>query len=289
MAYDERRWTSRDGLRLYARDYPAASGSVRLPVVCLHGLTRNSADFEEVAPAIAASGRRVLVPDVRGRGLSDHDPRPERYVPMTYARDVLELIDALGIARAIFVGTSMGGLVAMAVAGLRSRAIAAAVLNDIGPAVAPEGIARIMAYAGKAQPAETWSAAATTAQAANAVAFPTYTADDWRAFAMRTYREDSSGRPVAACDPAIATSLAAKTGGAARLAAWLLFRRLARRRPVLLLRGTLSDIITRAIVHRMQRHAPRLVVVEVPGVGHAPMLTEPVAHDALDAFLHAQL
>ena len=90
--YVDRTWTSADGLELYARDYAAGPGPARLPVICLHGLTRNARDFEEVAPWIAARGRRVLACDVRGRGRSAWDPQPMRYVPLTYARDVLALM-----------------------------------------------------------------------------------------------------------------------------------------------------------------------------------------------------
>src|SRR5687768_17911503 len=106
--YSEISYTSDDGLRLYARDYPAASGPARCPVICIHGLTRNSADFEDVAPWIAAQGRRVIAVDIRGRGRSARDPDPARYHPKVYCADVLRLMDAAGISRAVFIGTSMG-------------------------------------------------------------------------------------------------------------------------------------------------------------------------------------
>src|SRR3569832_2457647 len=108
-AFTDRWWTSGDGLKLHARDYAGAEGPARLPVICIHGLTRNARDFEDVAPAIAAMGRRVLALDVRGRGLSAFDPQPMSYHPGTYAGDVAALMGAAGIARAAFVGTSMGG------------------------------------------------------------------------------------------------------------------------------------------------------------------------------------
>src|SRR5688572_3664577 len=146
--FTERRWTSPDGLALYARDYAGGDGEQRLPVLCLHGLTRNSKDFDGLAPKIAALGRRVIVPDVRGRGQSAWDSRPARYNPKTYARDVLGMMDMLGIPSAIFIGTSMGGLITMTAAMMRTKAVAAAILNDVGPAIAPAGIARILSYAG---------------------------------------------------------------------------------------------------------------------------------------------
>ena len=108
-AYTERRWTSRDGLGLFARDYAGAGGGARLPVICLHGLTRNSKDFEDVAPLIAQGGRRVIVPDVRGRGQSDRDPKPANYQPKTYARDVLEMMRSLLLFGALAITLSACG------------------------------------------------------------------------------------------------------------------------------------------------------------------------------------
>jgi pimeloyl-ACP methyl ester carboxylesterase len=283
-AFAEREWVSRDGLRLYARDYAGGSGGCRLPVICLHGLTRNSKDFEDVAPQIAAGGRRVLVPDVRGRGRSQADPHPHNYLPKVYARDMLDLMDGLGIARAVFVGTSMGGLITMALAAIRSRAVAAAVLNDVGPEVGRAGIERILSYAGQAARIENWEDAADYVRRINTVAFPHNSDSDWAMFARRTFREEE-GRPVLDYDPAIAVPLANRPVRTRSLLAALLFRRLARRRPTLLVRGERSDLTTAEIARRMKRAAPSLQVTAVPGIGHAPMLTEPEAIAAIDEFL----
>ena len=282
--FEERRWTSHDGLMLFARDYAGARGASRLPVVCLHGLTRNSKDFEEVAPHLAASGRRVLVPDMRGRGQSDRDPKFANYQPRTYARDVMALLDQLGIARAQFVGTSMGGIITMTLAALRSRVVAGAILNDVGPAIAPEGLARILSYVGKGGPIESWDDAAAYVRRTNEVAFPHYDDEKWRRFAERTFRAGAGG-PELDYDPAIALALQKLPPRWAGLAAWLMFRRLAKRRPTLLIRGATSDIVTADIVARMTRRCPSLDVVDVPGVGHAPMLSEPEARSAIDNFL----
>jgi len=284
--YAERRWRSRDGLNLFARDYAGASGDARLPVICLHGLTRNSKDFEDVAPIIAGRGRRVIVPDVRGRGQSDWDPNPKNYRPPIYARDVIEMIAALDVPRAVFLGTSMGGLITMTLAAIRSKAIAAAILNDVGPAIAPEGVARILSYAGKPVDIRSWEEAVDYVRRTNLVAFPDYGAKEWRRFASRTFR-DSNGVPVLDYDPAIASPLGKPPGRIALWIAGLLFRRLARKRPTLLIRGETSDIISAEIADRMQRMAPRLKRVDVPGVGHAPTLTEPAAIDAIEQFLRA--
>jgi len=283
-AFTERRWTSRDGLSLFARDYAGASGEARLPVICLHGLTRNSKDFEDVAPIIAGLGRRVIAPDVRGRGQSDRDPNPKNYQPKIYARDVLGMMEVLDVPCAIFLGTSMGGIIIMTLAALRLRAIAAAILNDVGPAIAPEGIARILSYVGKGSEVRDWNDAADYVRRTNAVAFPHYSDEDWHRFAQRTFRQGSAGLELD-YDPAITVPLQKPPPKMASLVASLLFRRLARKRPTLLIRGGLSDIVSAEIADKMQRMAPGLQRVDVPGVGHAPMLTEPEAVDAIDQFL----
>ena len=280
----EFRWTSKDGLSLFARDYPASSEEGRLPVICLHGLTRNSKDFEEIAPIIAGWGRRVIVPDVRGRGQSDRDLDPNNYKPPIYARDVVEMMAALGVPRAVFLGTSMGGLITMTLMALRSSAIAAAILNDVGPEVAPEGIARILSYAGKPVEIRSWQDAADYVRRTNSVAFPDYSDEDWGKFARRTFM-DSNGVPTLDYDPTIMVPLGQPPS---RISLWLIglmFRRLARKRPTLLIRGAASDVISADVAARMQRKAPAMQRVDIPGVGHAPMLTEPVAVDAIDRFL----
>ena len=283
MEYAGRRWTAGDGVSLYARDYAAAGGDGGPPVVCLHGLTRNSKDFEDIAPAIAAMGRRVLVPDVRGRGLSGHDPNPANYHPKVYARDVVGLLDSLGIRSAIFLGTSMGGIITMTLAALRPKLVAAAILNDVGPEIAAEGVARILGYAGKGARIDGWDDAVDYLRRTSSAAFPAFSDADWERFARRTFRDGPKG-PELDYDPAIG-GLLAMPGRLTTFIARMLFRRLARKRPTLLLRGALSDIITADIAARMARAAPAMEVVSVPNVGHAPLLDEPVAVDAIARFL----
>ena len=281
--HSERYWSSPDGLRLFARDYAGAGGEARLPVICLHGLTRNSRDFEDVAPGIAATGRRVLALDVRGRGRSDRDPIAANYHVGTYAADVAALMDQLGIARAVFLGTSMGGLITMTLALTAPARVAAAILNDIGAELHPNGIARIASYVGKPVEIATWADAAAYARATNGAAFPHYRDEDWRAFARRTLREGEDGQPVLDYDPAVASAVA--PGAIPDL--WPLFTAFASGRPLALIRGEISDLITADIAQRMQAVAPQLEVTQVPGVGHAPMLTEPEAQAALGRFFDA--
>lgn len=289
--FSDRYWTSADGLRLHARDYAPASGDACLPVICLHGLTRNARDFEDLAPRLAAQGRRVLALDVRGRGGSAWDPVPGHYVSAVYAGDVLALMDAAGISRAVFIGTSMGGLITMVLAALRPAAVAAACLNDIGPELAPEGLARIGSYTGRGPKVADWAGAADYAHFINQAAFPAYGPADWAAFARRLFT-DKDGSPVLDYDPAIAQAFKPPEGEPAPPTPdlWPLFAGLAvapdkTERPLLLVRAALSDLLAPATADKMKQIAPHMAFVEVPNVGHAPMLDEPLALTAVDFWL----
>jgi len=283
--FTDRRWTSADGLNLYARDYAGSAGPAKLPVIAIHGLTRNSADFEGIAPLIAQTGRRVLAIDVRGRGQSDRAPDPMTYQPATYAQDVLALLQQAGIEKAVFMGTSMGGLITMALAAIRSKVIAGAIINDVGPEVAKEGLARIAAYSGQPVDTQTWADAAAYAKRINAVAFPHYTDADWDAFARRIFTVGTEGAPILNYDPDIAVPIRAAGARALVPNLWPMFGRLTRGRPVLLVRGANSDLLSEEIAAKMRKRAPRMDFVEVPDVGHAPMLDEPEARAAIFPFL----
>ena len=285
QTFTDRRWTSADGLSLYARDYAGSAGPAKLPVIAIHGLTRNSADFEGIAPLIAQTGRRLLAIDVRGRGQSDRAPDPMTYQPATYAQDVLALLQQAGIEKAVFMGTSMGGLITMALAAIRSKVIAGAIINDVGPEVAKEGLARIAAYSGQPVDTPTWADAAAYAKRINAVAFPHYTDADWDAFARRIFTVGTEGAPILNYDPDIAVPIRAAGARALVPNLWPMFGKLTRGRPVLLVRGANSDLLSEEIAAKMRKRAPRMDFVEVPDVGHAPMLDEPEARAAIFPFL----
>ena len=282
--YAARRVRTADGLNLHVADYAPVGAETGLPVFCLHGLTRNSRDFSLVAPRIAALGRRVLAWDTRGRGRSDWDARPERYNGPIYAQDALKVLDELGVERAVFVGTSMGGIITMILAALAPHRIAAAVLNDIGPELDPTGIARIAGYVGKTGPVRSWEEAAQAIKTLNGVAFPD--ADDafWLRFAENTFRRGPDGAFAPDYDPAIANAFSGDNA-AGQVDMKPLFAALAAAAPVLVVRGGLSDLLSPAGVETMRALKSDLDVVEVPRIGHAPTLEEPAAWDALIDFL----
>ena len=281
--YDDVYYPSADKrLTLYARDYGAPFDGAPV-VLCLHGLTRNSADFECIA-AHLSDRYRVLVADMRGRGRSEWDTVPVNYNPGVYVQDVLGLLDQLGIAQAIIIGTSMGGLMAMVMGLMAKDRMRAVVINDVGPDIEAAGLARIASYTGKTQPPATWADAAKTAQFINEVAFPDYGADDWMAFARRLFR-DEGGAPVAAYDPGIAAGLKPQSDApVAPPDLWPMWDAL-QGLPVLAIRGALSDLLSPATLDKMGERHEGMIAVTVPNRGHAPMLDEPEAVAAIDAFL----
>lgn len=272
-------FTVRDGLTLHYRDYPGAGG--KPPVLCLHGLTRNARDWAHFADR-KSPNFRVLVPEFRGRGESAYDPQHWRYNPRTYASDVVELLDRLSIPRAIFVGTSLGGLVTMTVAATAPQRIAATILNDIGPAVDAGGVARILTYVGKDRRFKSWDDAANAIAAGQRSNFDRYTHGDWLKMARRNCREEG-GEIRFDYDMAIAEPFNA-SGPTPNVDLWPFFATLAEK-PLLLVRGARSDLLGADTVAKMQAVAPNMQMAVVPDVGHAPELDEPEAVAAIDEFL----
>jgi len=285
MSFEDRMFRTADGLNLHYRDYAPAGPSRGAPVLCLHGLTRNVRDFEELAPSIAGLGRRVIVASQRGRGRSDWDTARERYNPAVYTADMLALLDHVEAPQAVFVGTSMGGLMTLMAAVMAPGRLAGAVLNDIGPEIDPVGLERIRGYVGAANSAASWRDAAAACRAINGVAFPQETGDAfWLDFAHKIYRQVEDGRIVLDYDPQIAASIQPEPADRPATDLWPLFDALADV-PTLIVRGAITDILMAATVEEMQRRKPDLAVATVPDVGHAPFMTEPPAWGALREFL----
>ena len=271
--------TVADGLRIHYRDYAGASSE--LPLLCLPGLTRNARDFADLAERYSPA-RRVIAIDFRGRGLSDYDPQPERYTPLVYAGDVLQLLAQLKVDRAVFVGTSLGGLVTMAIAAMAPQHIAAAVLNDVGPDVAPGGVDRILTYVGRDRRFASWDEAAIAVAEIQRGSFPHYAHEDWLRMARRNCREEN-GEIRFDYDMAIAEPFKS-LGATPAVDLWPFFEALARK-PLLVIRGEKSDLLTAETAAKMQQVAPAMKLATIAGIGHAPELSEPEAVAAIDGFL----
>jgi pimeloyl-ACP methyl ester carboxylesterase len=280
MAAAEYWFDSQEGLRLFSRVYagPRADAPV---VVCLHGLMRNSRDFEDLASHLAAR-YRVIVPDVRGRGFSARDPNFNNYQIPVYLNDLLGLFAGLGVGRVGIIGTSMGGLMAMVLAAMQPRLVAGIVLNDVGPEVDPAGLERIRGYAGKSPPVRSWPEAVANVRGIYGPAWPGLSDERWERIARVSYRANPQGVPEADADPLIAEPLRDTSAAAPNL--WPLWGAIAKV-PMLAIRGAQSDIINAATLARMQREKPDLRVLEVANRGHAPLLDEPECVAAIDAFL----
>jgi pimeloyl-ACP methyl ester carboxylesterase len=273
-------YASADGLRLYARIYEQA-GIEAPAVVCLPGLTRNSRDFEALAPHLARS-YRVLCPDLRGRGHSERDSSCLSYQPAAYLADILELLQTLSVPRVAIIGTSLGGLLAMMLAASKQEMVAGIVLNDVGPEIDPVGLARIRGYAGQLPPVRTWTEAILQLQSVHSDAWPGLDPAAWLRLARRSYRENASGNPVLDCDPGVGNALRSAPAQPADL--WPLWAALGPV-PALAIRGELSDILSPATFERMQHEKPDLVRQTVARRGHVPILDEPDCLPVIDAFL----
>lgn len=284
IAYEDRWWWSKDGIRLHARHYVPVDEPARVapPVLCLPGLTRNARDFDRLAPHIARN-RPVFCLDFRGRGESGYSKDAMTYTPLIYAQDVVALIDELQIERFALVGTSLGGIVSMLLAATLPGRVAAVALNDVGPAIEENGLARIRSYVGSSVSYPTWVHAARAVGEAFGDTYPDWTLDDWLVFVKRTHRLTPEGRITLDYDANIAVPFRAP-GGEVGVDLWPAFAAL-KGVPTLILRGALSDLFADATAQRMLAALDKGKLVTIARVGHAPTLDEPEAVKAIDALL----
>lgn len=266
-------------VKLHYRDY--AGPHDRPPILCLPGLTRNSRDFDPVAERFAGEWR-VICPSFRGRGLSGRDPQPERYEPAVYAADTLKLLDQLGIADAVFVGTSLGGIVTMLMSSTDGERIAGALINDIAPELHEDGIERIRGYVGKQPVFESFAAAGAALGDSLADIYPRWGAAEWERFARRLMKEVPGGVQHD-YDPRIADNVH-KGADEPPMDAWHLLGGLVEV-PVTILRGERSDLFTEDMARRMVADLPKAELVTVPDVGHAPSFDEDESIAALERLL----
>jgi pimeloyl-ACP methyl ester carboxylesterase len=262
--------TAPDGVRLHYED--AGEG---LPVLALPGLTRDGRDFDHVAPHLPV---RLIRLDARGRGRSEH-AEPWTYSVLAESQDVLALLDHLRLPRAAILGTSRGGLVAMALAATARDRIVGVALNDVGPVIEPAGLAAIEAYIGR-RPAQRTHAAAAEARAKASPAFEGVPAERWLAEARNHYDETESGLALR-YDPRLREAFLS-AGEIPPLWPW--FDALDGL-PLCLVRGANSDLLSRRTADEMARRRPDMVRAEVPGRGHVPFLDEPEALVALRAWV----
>jgi pimeloyl-ACP methyl ester carboxylesterase len=267
--------SAQDGLRLHVREYGARTAPL-LPVVCLPGLTRTVSDFDALAPVLVNAGsasgpqRRVIAIDSRGRGESEYDKNPENYNVATELADVITVLAAFGIGRAVFVGSSRGGILTMLLAVTNPNVIGGAVLHDIGPVIDAEGLVRIKGYAGKLQQPRSFDEGADILHRLFGAQFPKLTTTDWLAAARRTWKT-ADGALVPTYDVRIAQTLTELDFDHPLPTMWNEFDALAGV-PVLVIRGAKSDLLSAATVAEMKQHHPGMEIIEVPDEGHVPLL-----------------
>ncbi len=275
--------TAPDGLRLHYRDVGPKVSAV-LPVMCLPGLTRTAEDFDPLASTLSQgiTPRRVLSLDYRGRGLSAHDTDPGHYTVPVEAADVLAVMADAGVAEAVFVGTSRGGLIAMAIASFRPHCIRGTVLNDIGPVLEGAGIERIRGYVGKLPVPRDWTEAVAIIKSYAGQHFTGLSDEDWMAFARTTFSDREGGFAIR-YDPALMTALQdLDTADLPTL--WPQFESLSGA-PLLVIRGEFSDLLATETAHAMVRLHPDSSLVTVKGQGHAPLLRDPSTLARIGAFM----
>jgi pimeloyl-ACP methyl ester carboxylesterase len=283
--YDDFFYSAPDGLRLHARIYGTGNEGA-LPVVCLSGLTRNAADFHDLALHLsqrARTKRKVIAFDYRGRGDSAWDENWQNYNPLVEANDALAGLDALGVGKAALIGTSRGGLIIFTIAALRPALLGAAVVDDIGPVVESVGLAAIRSYLESAPKPRDFAEVAAFAKAANGTAFPALTDADWQRAARAQWRE-REGKPVQAFDPALLNTLAGVDANTQLPTIWPQFEALSSV-PMLAIRGENSLLLSAETFAEMGRRHPRIETVTVAGQGHAPYLETAGLPMRIEAFL----
>lgn len=268
VAVHERRFSAKDGLILFYREYGhPASGPI--PLLCLPGLPRNSKDFEALALGYA-SDRRVVYPDYRN------------YTPRTHVSYLLDLLTVAALGEVVVIGTSPGGLMAMALAVVRPACLRGVVLNDIGPDVVAWGRERIANYVGTAETPRDWATATTYCRDAWGPARPDGTDADWDRIAHPTFVANDG--EVLRLDHDVRVRHALKESGGAAADAWRWFGALTHV-PALAIRGENSDVLSRATFECMAEVKPDLMRLTVPRREHAPDLSEPECLEAIDDFL----
>lgn len=268
-------YESDDGLKLHYLDFIPDDDGGRTPAVCLPGLTRSANDFVILGKALAfdaAKPRRVVAFDYRGRGLSDHDPDWHNYNLAVERADVLKGLALCGIEAANFIGTSRGGLHILALAATNRDIIRAAVFNDIGPVLEPDGLSRIKSYIGAMATPRTFDGAVKLLKRGAGMHFDGLSDREWRVFTTTTFGIDESNLHLR-YDPRLAQTFDAIDLGSPLPESWDLFDKL-EGAPVLTIRGANSDLLSSETLSEMSRRWPGCETMTVAGQGHAPLLAD---------------
>lgn len=272
--FTEKFYGSTDGLRLYARNYqPTGANPDRLPVVCLPGLTRNARDFHELALILsrdAAFPRRVIALDYRGRGLSDRDGNKANYNLAVECGDVIAACAAFGVDRAIFIGTSRGGLILHLLAAMKPELLAGVIFNDIGPVIEPAGLMAIRNYLNRERKPRSWSEVVDILKENHGAAFSALGLTDWEGMAHAIYREQN-GVPVADYDPAIAEQMKTIDFSNPLPDLWSQFESLGSI-PLLVIKGENSNLLSQQTVDEMAKRHTGMMKITAKSQGHAPLL-----------------
>lgn len=277
--------TAGDGLKLHVRHIGDPAGSA-LPVFCLPGLSRNVDDFDIIGRALAAAGNRwVVALDSRGRGLSEYDPDWQNYDLAVELGDLMQVIVALGIERAVFFGTSRGGLLTALLSVVRPEVIGGAILNDIGPVIEARGLARIRGYVGKLPQPRTFEEGAATLRRVFGTHFTDMPPEAWDRYARRTWKEAGSTL-LPRYDQNLMRPLADLDLEKPMPDLWPQFAPLSQA-PMMVIRGELSDILSRKTAEAMIEAHPDARLHEVPYQGHAPLLEDTPTIEAVKTFLSA--
>lgn len=284
-AYLDYWYESKDGLQLYAREYPHEAPAAT--IICIPGLTRNSADFSDFCDQLN-SDYRIFAVDLRGRGKSAYDLDPKNYHPGIYMQDIQQLLEKLDLEKVILIGTSLGGLVSMFVTAINPDSVSALIINDIGPEINTTGLERIKYYITQQYDSvDSWDDAVSRTKQALKREYPNFSEEDWQSFARRLYKEHD-GNVCLDYDPAIAVLFEDEQTDNVPPDMWPMFSALTTV-PMMVVRGELSDILLPGTISKMQDIHPHLSVVEVPEVGHAPLLEDLRISDQAEKFLETVL
>lgn len=282
-------WQSPDGLTLTGREWPAqvpqdGRAHPGIPVLCLPGLSRNTRDFNDIARLLQSRGHRVIALDYRGRGLSDWDPDWRNYALPIEEKDIDAAIEHLALDRFALLGTSRGGLHALVMGGhYPASRMAAVIFNDVGPHIEMRSIHRIAATLGRNMKADSLVAIAGNLERTIGNQFPAFQSADWLKLAGQLATEQN-GQAIMDYDPALAHQLASVDDAAPVADLWHLYENLTDR-PVLILHGEHSDLLSAETCKRMVASHPKAELETVPGQGHAPVLWDRATCERVASFL----